>query len=75
MKRLLYAIPILAAPILLALYKADKPAKTEKTENTGRTKMTVNAPAPPASVKSDQPRPPIDDAAPAATETATFALG
>ena len=51
MKRLLYAIPILASPLLLALYRDDKPAK------------------------SDQPKPPIDTAAPAKLETASFALG
>jgi hypothetical protein len=67
MKRLLYAVPLLAVPILLAFHKDDKPAKNEKPM------PTVTDPAPRARI--DRPRPPIDVDAPAKVETATFALG
>jgi hypothetical protein len=30
MKRLFYVIPVLASPLLLALYRDDKPAKSDK---------------------------------------------
>jgi hypothetical protein len=66
MKRLLYALPLLAAPLLLAFYKGDKPAKNEKT------KPSIDAPT---RTKSDKAKPPIDDTVPATLETATFALG
>jgi hypothetical protein len=32
MKRLLYAIPILASPLLLALHRDDKPVKSDKPQ-------------------------------------------
>jgi hypothetical protein len=67
MKRLLYATPLLAVPLLLALQKDQKSVKNER-------------PMPPVAVvvphaESNKPRPPVDDAAPANVETATFALG
>ena len=67
MKRLLYATPLLAVPLLLALHKERKPVKNEQ-------------PMPPVAVivpqaKSDKPRPPTDETAPVNVGTATFALG
>jgi hypothetical protein len=66
MKRLLHALPLLAAPFLFACYKDDKPAKAE------RSKPPVDATK---RAKSSKPKPPIDDDVPAILETATFALG
>jgi hypothetical protein len=68
MKRLLYAVPLLALPFLLALHQGDKPAKSDKP-------MPPTVTNSPPRAKSDRPRPPIDVNAPAKVETATFALG
>jgi len=67
MKRLLCALVFLPVLLLFACHKADKADKTSDAK----------PPLPHAGprVKSDTPRPPIDAAAPAQTETATFALG
>jgi hypothetical protein len=66
MKRLLYALPFLAAPLLFACYKGQEPAKA------GKSKPPVDVPT---HAKSGKPKPPIDVAVPATLETATFALG
>ena len=49
MKRLLYATPLLAVPLLLALNKGDKPTTSERP-------MPITATVMPRA-KSDQPRP------------------
>ena len=67
MKRLVYATPLLAVPLLLALHKDKKPVKNERP----MAPVAVVVPF----AKSDKPRPPVDEAPPVHVETATFALG
>jgi hypothetical protein len=83
MKQSLYLVPLLALPFLLALYKEEKPTKSESPMPAATApgpRATSDKPMPtvtnpPPRAKSDKPRPPIDVNAPAKVETATFALG
>jgi hypothetical protein len=60
MTRLLYAVPLLAVPLLVVLYQVRPPEA--KPQAAGAPKPT-------------KARPAIDADAPAKIETATFALG